>query len=216
MAFLISNAPQPPSESSAVRVRSALRRCHQQALGQCLEVKPTIEAVGESTETLRCTLSEAKAVVTVTQTGLEVSQHRVDPLQLGHIACSGRTALSGSLNRLGTWRPSSKNDSPTNRPQTICRTWNSRIGTAQARRDSGRNRMDWLTRGIDQPCSRCCRRLAVWIQRSGIPTKSPESLTKPELTEELLQIARSQRIRKLWIDYARGGGRNTEPKATEP
>jgi len=99
MAFLISNAPQPPSESSAVRVRSALRRCHQQALGQCLEVKPTIEAVGESTETLRCTLSEAKAVVTVTQTGLEVSQHRVDPLQLGHIACSGRTALSGSLRR---------------------------------------------------------------------------------------------------------------------
>ncbi len=68
-----------------LRVRPALRRCHQQALGQRLEVEPAIEAVGEGAKILRCIFSKSKTVVAATQAGLEVSLHRVDPLQLGYI-----------------------------------------------------------------------------------------------------------------------------------
>ena len=63
----------------------ALRCGHQQALGQCLEVEPAIESVSEGAEILRCIFSKAEAVVAATQTGLEVSQHRVDPLQFRHV-----------------------------------------------------------------------------------------------------------------------------------
>ena len=62
-------------------MRPALRCGHQQSLGQRLEIEPAIEPVGEGGEVLRCVLSEAEAVVTATQTGLEVSQH----LSLIHI-----------------------------------------------------------------------------------------------------------------------------------
>lgn len=69
----------------ALRVRPALRCGHQQSLGQCLEIEPSIESVGEGAKVLRCVLSKAKAVVAATQAGLVVSQHRVDPLQLGYV-----------------------------------------------------------------------------------------------------------------------------------
>ena len=69
----------------ALRVRPALRCCDQQALGQCFQVEPAIEAVGEGAEVSRCIFSESEAVVTAAEAGLEVSQHRIDPLQLGHI-----------------------------------------------------------------------------------------------------------------------------------
>lgn len=69
----------------ALRVRPALRCSHQQALGQCLEIESAIKPVGKSAKILLCVLSKSKAVVTADQTGLEVSQHCVDPLQLGHI-----------------------------------------------------------------------------------------------------------------------------------
>ena len=71
--------------NQVLRVRSAPRYCYQQALGQCLEVESWIEAIGERAEILRCIFSGAKTVVTATQAGLEVSQHRVDPLKLVHI-----------------------------------------------------------------------------------------------------------------------------------
>ena len=69
----------------ALRVRPALRCGHQQSLGQRLEIEPAIEPVGEGAEVLRCILSKSEAVVAAAQTGLEVSQHRVDPLQLGYV-----------------------------------------------------------------------------------------------------------------------------------
>src|SRR5450830_368280 len=69
----------------ALRVLPALRCGHQQALWQCLEIEPSIESVSEGAEILRCIFSKTEAVVAATQTGLEVSQHRVDPLQLGYI-----------------------------------------------------------------------------------------------------------------------------------
>lgn len=69
----------------ALRVRPALRCGHHQSLRQCLEIESAIESVGEGAEVLRCVLSKAEAVVAATQAGLEVSQHRVDPLQLGYV-----------------------------------------------------------------------------------------------------------------------------------
>src|SRR5674476_717756 len=69
----------------ALRVRSTLRCCHQQPLSERLEIESTVEPVGKSAKILRCIFSKAKAVVAATQTGLEVAQHRVDPLQLGYI-----------------------------------------------------------------------------------------------------------------------------------
>ena len=69
----------------ALRVRPAVRCGYEQSLGQCLEIESAIESVGEGAEVLRCVLSKAEAVVAATQAGLEVSQHRVDPLQLRYI-----------------------------------------------------------------------------------------------------------------------------------
>jgi hypothetical protein len=66
-------------------VRDALRSGDQQTPGQCLEIKSAVEAVGKGTKIRFCILPEANAVVTATQSGLEVSRHRVDPRQLGHI-----------------------------------------------------------------------------------------------------------------------------------
>src|ERR1035437_9136784 len=69
----------------ALRVRNALSRSHQQALWQCLEIEPAIEPVGKGTKILCCIFSKTEAVVAATQTGFEVAQHRVDPLQLRNI-----------------------------------------------------------------------------------------------------------------------------------
>ena len=51
----------------ALRVRSTLRCCHQQALGQCLEIEPAIKPVGKCAKILRCIFSKAEAVVAATQ-----------------------------------------------------------------------------------------------------------------------------------------------------
>lgn len=66
------------SPNRVLRVRPALRRSHQQALGQRLEVEPAIEAVGEGGKILRCVFSKAKTVETATETGFEVAQHSVN------------------------------------------------------------------------------------------------------------------------------------------
>jgi len=73
------------SPNRVLRVRTALRCSHQQALGQSLEIKPAIESVGEGAKVLGCIFSESEAVVAATEAGFEISQHRVDPLQLGHV-----------------------------------------------------------------------------------------------------------------------------------
>ena len=44
----------------------ALRYSHQQALGQCLEIEPSIESVSEGAEILRRIFSETEAVVAAT------------------------------------------------------------------------------------------------------------------------------------------------------
>jgi len=54
-------------------------------LGQGLEIKSAVEAICKSAKILLGVLAKAKAVVTATQAGLEVTQHRVDPLQLRHL-----------------------------------------------------------------------------------------------------------------------------------
>ncbi len=69
----------------ALRMLPALRCGHQQALGQCLEIEPAIEPVGKNGQVLLCIFSESEAVVAATEAGLEVSQHRVNPLQFRHV-----------------------------------------------------------------------------------------------------------------------------------
>jgi len=66
-------------------MRPALSSGDQQALGQGLEIKSAVEAIGKSAKILLGVLAKTKAVVTATQAGLEVTQHRVDPLQLRHL-----------------------------------------------------------------------------------------------------------------------------------
>ncbi len=65
-------------------LRSALCRRDQQALRQGSQIESAVEAIGESAQVLLCVFSKPKAVVTAAQAGLEISQHRVDPLQLWH------------------------------------------------------------------------------------------------------------------------------------
>ena len=63
-------------------MRPALHGCDQQALSQCFEIESAVEATGKGTKVLLGVFFKAKAVVTATQAGFEVTQHGVDPLQL--------------------------------------------------------------------------------------------------------------------------------------
>lgn len=80
-------------------MRPALCSRYQQAFWQRLEIKSTVEAIGKSAQVLLRVLAKAKAVVAATQTGFEVAQHRVDPLQLRHVhglASSYHSAVVGA------------------------------------------------------------------------------------------------------------------------
>ncbi len=75
-------SPQP---NRPLRVRAALQRRHQQALGQRAQVESPVESVGKGAQVLRGVFTKAKPVVAATEPGFQVPQHRIDPVQLRHI-----------------------------------------------------------------------------------------------------------------------------------
>jgi len=76
----VSHQPNRP-----LRVRAALQRRDQQALGQRAQVESPVKSVRKGAQVLLGIFAKAKPVVTATEPGFQVSQHRVDPLQLRHI-----------------------------------------------------------------------------------------------------------------------------------
>jgi len=69
-----------------LRLRRAFRRSHEQSLMQRPQIEAAIETVREGAEISRRILSESESMVTTAQTGLEVAEQGVDPLELGHIS----------------------------------------------------------------------------------------------------------------------------------
>lgn len=106
-------------------MRHALRCSHQQALGQRLEIEPAIKPVGKSSQILLSILCKSKAVVAATQAGFEITQHRVDPLQLRDIlglASRDNGAVMGAAglrHRIKTSQPVRIDDAA--RSQTLAR-----------------------------------------------------------------------------------------------
>ena len=68
-----------------LRVRAALQRCDQQALGLRPEVESPVEPVRKGAQALRGMFAKVKSVVTATEPDLQVAKHRVAPMQLWHI-----------------------------------------------------------------------------------------------------------------------------------
>jgi hypothetical protein len=85
-----------------LRVRTALQRRDHQALRQRPEVESPIEPVRKCAQVLLVVFAKVKSVVTATEPGLQVAKHRVDPLQLRHIAgfaSCDRGALMGTASQ---------------------------------------------------------------------------------------------------------------------
>src|SRR3990167_636372 len=68
-----------------LRVRPTAGGGDDQARMQCAEIESAIEAIGESGEISGRILSKVECMVTPAQTGLEVAQYGVDPLELGQV-----------------------------------------------------------------------------------------------------------------------------------
>lgn len=68
-----------------LRVRRALDSGDKQAVVQCSEIESSVESVSERGQISCRILSEVERMVTPGQTGLEIAQHGVDPLELGQI-----------------------------------------------------------------------------------------------------------------------------------
>lgn len=52
---------------------------------QCAEIESSIESVRERAKVSGRVLAEREAVISAAEAGLQVPEHRVDPLEFGHV-----------------------------------------------------------------------------------------------------------------------------------
>lgn len=79
----------------------AMCRGNEQALMQSFELESAVETIGEGSQVTAGVLSEGECMVTTGETGLEVSEHGVDPLEFGQLFGFSSCHDGGSMSTSG-------------------------------------------------------------------------------------------------------------------